>query len=219
MKRLTLTIIATSIVAGASFAAPAYANSKLENAVLAAVEQGKETKKVKTYNGHEFNIKPVKATRIGGGGGFTVSGQLSHHLTWRSDDQYHYTIQIDRAGTILKFDEKIDRGGLTSMLLKLPVGELVENYSGKNVPAPIAEKGIEEAGRWLGSKLDGKWEGAARKVVIQIGMQVAKSYSLTPKAAAAAEAKSGKVVMKSKVGSTSGRVGTKRMNVRDHRTD
>lgn len=190
MKRIALSAIAVSFVATVA-AGPAMAGTSLDNAVYKAVTQGQETKKVKTYDGHHFNIKPVKATRLGSGG-FSVTGQLSHHLRLRTDDQYYYTIEIDRAGTILKIDEKIDRGGLTTMLLKLPVGEIVQTYSGNKIPAPVANKGIEEAGRWLGKKLDGSWEGAARKVVVQIGMQVSQTHSLTPKAYAMEQAEAAK---------------------------
>ena len=122
---IALTLAAISLAIGASSSIPAHAGGTLDNAVYKAVKEGKETKKVKTYNGHEFNIKPVTVTPKSGLSGFVVKGQLSHHLSFRSDDQFYYTVEIDRSGTILKFDEKIDRGGLTKMVLKLPVGELV----------------------------------------------------------------------------------------------
>lgn len=178
MNRIASIIVASSFVAG--FAAmPAFANSALDKAVERAVVQKKETKKVNTYNGHEFNIKPVSVVPLGVAG-FEIKGQLSHHLRFRKDDQFYYTVRIDRTGTIQKFDEKIDKGGLTSMLLDLKAGEIVSKLTGGAVPSSIAEKGIEKAGRWLGGKLDGSWEGAARKVVIRIGLQVAHTYNLEP---------------------------------------
>ena len=219
MKRCALTLAAASLAIGASSSIPAHAGGTLDNAVYKAVKEGKETKKVKTYNGHEFNIKPVTVTPKSGLSGFVVKGQLSHHLSLRSDDQFYYTVEIDRSGTILKFDEKIDRGGLTKMVLKLPVGELVQSYSGNKVPSAVAEKGIEKAGRWLGGKLDGKWEGAARKVVIQIGMQVAKSYNLAPEVTSGRTSTTAKRRDSSNVRDHRVTRRDHRVNVRDHRTN
>lgn len=183
MKHIASTIIAgTALVAvGLTTTMPAFAGSALDTAVFRAVSDKKETKKVKTYNGHEFNIKPVSVARLAGGRGFQIKGQLSHHLSWRKDDQYHYTVEIKPDGTITKFDEKIDRGGLTTMILKLPVGEYVNLKTNGKVPPQVTNKVIEESGRWLGSKLDGNWEGAARKVVLQVGVQVAETYDITAK--------------------------------------
>jgi len=186
MTRTILTLIASTFIFGAFFAAPALANAKLDRAVEKAVVEKKQTKKVKAYDDHEFNIKAVTVIPIGARRGFYVNGQLSHHLRFRKDDQYYYKITIDRAGNILNIDETINRGGLTRMVLKLPVGEAVQKYSKGIIPAGVTEKIILKAGTWLGRKLDGSWEGAARKIVIQIGMQVASRYQLTPAAVAAA---------------------------------
>lgn len=204
MKRITSSIIAgTALVAvGLTTTLPAFAGSALDTAVFRAVSNKKETKKVKTYNGHEFNIKPVSVSRLSGGRGYKVKGQLSHHLSFRTDDQYYYTVEIRPDGTIVKFDEKIDRGGLTTMILKLPVGEFVNLKTNGRVPPAVTNTVIEEAGRWLGGRLDGKWEGAARKVVLQIGMQVAETYDITTKLKHPAKVIDGKMV-KAKTGSTS----------------
>ncbi|MGH9894819.1 MAG: hypothetical protein ACREA0_23140, partial [bacterium] len=60
--------------------------SNFEKAMKAAVE-GPEVKKIK-FEKHEFNVKPVKITggRVSGG---VVKGHISHHLSWRDDDQVH----------------------------------------------------------------------------------------------------------------------------------
>lgn len=151
---------------------PAAAAVPLETAVYKAVVLKQESKKVKGPKGHEFNIKPVNVSRSGTG--FVVSGQLSHHLTLRTDDQYYYTIAVSPAGTITRIEERINRGGLTSMALDLHVGDLVEHGTG--IDSETANKVIGRAGRFLGRKLDGSWEGDARRIVILIGAQVAKHY-------------------------------------------
>ena len=168
----TGTFVATSVAV-----APAHAG-KLEDAVYKAVVRGKQTKKVKASGGHEFNIKAVKVTRTSLG--YVVKGQLSHHLRWRSDDQYYYTIQIDRNGTIIDLNEKVNRGGLTTMILKLPVGELVTAKSKGAVPKDVANLAIKKSGRWLGSKIDGNWVKSARQIVVMVGLQVAQQKRLSP---------------------------------------
>ena len=50
---------------------------------------------------------------------------------------------------------------------------------GEKVPVDgkTIDKVIEEAGRYLGRKLDGKWEGSARKTVLAIGAQVVQGQA------------------------------------------
>ena len=169
---MTSAVIATTVAV-----APAHAG-KLETAVYKAVVQKKQTKKVKASGGHEFNIKPIKVTPTHRG--YSVSGQLSHHLRWRTDDQYYFTIQIDRNGTILDLKEKVNRGGLTSMVIKLPVGELLSAKSGGIVDSKTADAAIKKSGGWIGRKIDGKWEKAAREIVVMVGLQVAQQRRLGP---------------------------------------
>ncbi|MEM6693137.1 MAG: hypothetical protein AAF626_00545 [Pseudomonadota bacterium] len=160
----------------AAAVAPAYAG-KVENAVYKAVVESKQTKKVKV-SGHEFNIKPVKVIRTAFG--YTVNGQLSHHLGWRKDDQYYFTIHIDRNGTIIDLQEKINRGGLTSMVVKLPVGAFISAKTKGKVDKNTAKAVIKASGHWLGRQIDGKWEKSARKIVVMIGLQVAQHKRLSP---------------------------------------
>ncbi len=174
-RTLSAILVAASLVSGGA-TTHANAGSKLENAVYKAVVKQKSTKRVRASRGHEFNIKKVSVSRTPTG--YLAKGQLSHHLSFRKDDQYYYTIEINRSGVITRFDEKINRGGFTTTLLKLPVGELIKAKSKGKVDAKTSKAGIEAAGRWLGSKLDGNWEAAARKIVVVVGLQVAKSRRL-----------------------------------------
>lgn len=173
------TVIAAAIAFPVITATPALAG-KVENAVYKAVVDQKQTKKVKAY-GHHFNIKPVKVTR--NGTGYIVEGRLSHHLSYRKDDQYRYTVKVNYRGDIIEMEEKINRGGLTSVLAKIPIGEILKKKSETAKDAPVDSKtinsAIKKAGRWIGRKYDGKWEVAARKVVVVIGAQVAKSRGYT----------------------------------------
>jgi hypothetical protein len=163
-------------------AKPVFADAALDEAIVKAVTERAQTKKVKAYDGHEFNIKPVTVIRRPGER-YLVRGQLSHHLRLRKDDQYHYEIVIDGVGTVRRFDETINRGGITSTVLQLRVGDhLRQKISGPpapgsrfRLPPNVTRALIATAGHWFGRKLDGSWEGAARKVALQIAAQVTGS--------------------------------------------
>ncbi len=157
---------------------PADANSKLENAIYRAVVKGRQTKKVK-HRGHQFNIKPVHVDR--NVAGFVVKGRLSHHLRFRKDDQVNYTIDIRHDGTVRNLTTKINRGGITKTLMTLKVGEIIKHTTKKKkttvtIDKKTADNIIKKAGRWIGKKVDGKWERAAEEVIVLIGAQVALTY-------------------------------------------
>jgi hypothetical protein len=62
--------------------------------VIHAALYGPEVKKLKVYD-HEFNVKPVERSRAGSR--LIVSGQISHCLSLRPDDQVYYTIVLENA--------------------------------------------------------------------------------------------------------------------------
>lgn len=137
----------------------AQAQSPLDKMVNAALN-GPEIKKVKYVN-HEFNVKKAKITdRVTG---ITkIEGQISHHLSYRADDQFYYTIE-KQGGKITKFDFKIDRGGLAPYVGKLA----------KQLPVVgIAQDEIVAAVRKLGQKLDGTWENEAELIAYTIALRV-----------------------------------------------
>lgn len=176
MKSVILIATASVFLSTANFAHA----GKLEDAVYKAVVLEKQTKKVKASGGHHFNIKPVKAVRTAEG--YLVKGQLSHHLSYRKDDQYFYTMRVSRTGTIIDLKEKVNRGGITSVLKQLPVGDLIKakTKSKVKVDKKTSKEAIVAAGKWLGRHIDGKWELSARKVAVTVGLQVAQYYNLRP---------------------------------------
>lgn len=147
------------------YAMPASADN-IERALKAALE-GPEVKKLRIH-GHEFNVKPVSIKVEGKK--ITVGGHISHHLSWRPDDQVHYTIQIEDR-KILDINTEIDRGGWAG--IAGPVGTAVGAYFG----VPIPPKAITEAGRAAGKLIDGSWEGACRFIIFNVGLRVVELYS------------------------------------------
>ncbi|MEJ9127221.1 methyltransferase, partial [Bacillus cereus] len=68
-----------------------FSQSNLETAVKAAL-YGPEVKKIKVFE-HEFNVKPIEVVDLGGGKKY-VKGQISHHLSFRPDDQLYYDFTV-----------------------------------------------------------------------------------------------------------------------------
>lgn len=133
----------------------------LETAVVAAV-RGPERKKLKIYN-HEFNVKPAH-TQHRNDGSLIVDGQISHHLTWRPDDQVYYLFVI-RNGRLESLQRRIGRGGLTPILS--PVASVVATYLG----VPVSPEQVAVIGRSLGTVMDGKWETACDAIIARIALE------------------------------------------------
>jgi len=155
---------ALTLVALVAFASPVFGQANQEKAARHAL-YGPEVKKLKVM-GHEFNVKKAKITRSAGGM-TTVTGQLSHCLTLRPDDQLYYTIR--KSGTkVVSMDIKIDRGGLA-----VYVSKLANHFIGH----PTAVGSIESLVRDLGRKVDGKWESSADLIVATIALRTPAGYS------------------------------------------
>jgi len=135
--------------------------SNMDLAVQAALV-GPEIKKLNVL-GHEFNVKPASISKKNDL--TVVNGQISHHLSWRPDDQLYYRIDIEN-GEVKQVDIKIDRGGWTS--LSAP---FLATLAQKN-DIPITLEMIQELGQKLGSFIDGKWEYAAEAIVSAIALHV-----------------------------------------------
>ena len=90
-------------------AVTASADSGFYKCVNAALH-GPEAKQVRALD-HEFDCKPVKKIRIAEGTTH-YSGHLSHHLTWRPNDEVYYEFKV--IDGVLKEDSiktTIDGGG------------------------------------------------------------------------------------------------------------
>ena len=135
--------------------------SSMDQAVQAALV-GPEIKKLNVL-GHEFNVKPVSISKKDHL--TVVNGQISHHLSWRPDDQLYYRIDIEN-GEVKQVEIKIDRGGWTS--LSAP---FLATLAQKN-DIPVTLEMIQELGQKLGSFIDGKWEYAAEAIVSTIALHI-----------------------------------------------
>jgi hypothetical protein len=115
-------IPACSLALAALVALPAAARAekiekKLSNAAEMALCAHKLSRDV-SLNGHDFNVKgatvvhPIgDATKID-----FLTGQVSHKLRFRPDDQVHYQVTYQKDGSPGDAKLDISRGGVSSML-------------------------------------------------------------------------------------------------------
>ncbi|MDA2639141.1 methyltransferase [Bacillus cereus] len=135
--------------------------NNLDKAVQAAL-LGPEIKKLKVFD-HEFNIKPAYISKKDKQ--TVVNGQISHHLSYRLDDQVYYRF-VKEDGVIKNLEIKIDRGGWTK--ITAPIGAIIAQYFG----VPITPDLLSQIGQQLGALTDGKWEYASEAIVAAIGLYV-----------------------------------------------
>jgi hypothetical protein len=135
--------------------------NNLDKAVQAAL-LGYEIKKLKVFD-HEFNVKPAYISKLGNQ--TIVNGQISHHLSFRLDDQVYYRF-VKEDGVIKNLEIKIDRGGWTK--ITAPIGAIIAQYFG----VPITPDLLSQIGQQLGALTDGKWEYASEAIVAAIGLYV-----------------------------------------------
>jgi len=95
--------------------------------------------KLKVFD-YEFNIKPAYISKMGNQ--TVVQGQISHHLSFRFDDQVFYRF-VKEDEVIKNLEIKIDRGGWTK--ITAPIGVIIAQSSGfQNIRhASRTSKGIE----------------------------------------------------------------------------
>jgi len=154
---------ALALVALVALASPVFAQSAQEKAANHALN-GPEVKKLKVV-GHEFNVKKAKITHSGMS--VTITGQLSHRLSLRPDDQLYYTIRKS-GGKVTAMEIKINRGGLA-----VYVSKLANHFVGH----PVAVDKIDSLVRALGRKVDGKWESSADLIVATIALKAPGGFS------------------------------------------
>lgn len=135
--------------------------NNLDKAVQAAL-LGPEIKKLKVFD-HEFNVKPAYISKLGNQ--TAVNGQISHHLSFRLDDQVYYRF-VKKDGIIKNLEIKIDRGGWTK--ITAPIGAIIAQYFGVQITPEL----LSQIGRQLGTLTDGKWEYASEAIVTAIGLYV-----------------------------------------------
>ncbi len=141
MKNITRFILAATVVL---FALATNATADDLSKAVDKAFAGKESKKV-NVGGHEFNIKPP--TIIKNGKNIGATGQISHHLSWRKDDQVTYKIQIKDGQADVT--HSITRGGLGRMV---------------GVPGKLADVG--------GKVVDGSWEASCLQIINAISLKL-----------------------------------------------
>lgn len=168
------TLVTTILLMSFAFL-QADADEQLEAAVAAAVDARSEVRFVNVA-GHEFHIKPPMIRRFREDGMLKaeVSGQLSHHLSFRPDDDYHYVMTIAQDGALLEFSENINRGGLTALFKETMLIRGESNYKPVRLIKQSPESVLDYIGQSIGSKIDGNWEGAARTIAIAVGSRISE---------------------------------------------
>lgn len=129
---------------------------------MKAVFKGPEAKQLEVMD-HEFNVKPASISR--NGKRRTANGQISHHLSFRKDDQVYYTIV--KEGDVVKTQEvRIARGGASPLVA--PLISAASAYLGK--PVPPAQ--VEEVGRGMGKLIEGSWDEVAQLLVANVAIRL-----------------------------------------------
>jgi hypothetical protein len=127
-----------------AFAAPAHADTDLGKVAERALK-GEEVKNVQVGR-HGFHVKPVTVVRSDKGK--IVTGQISHDITARPDDQVKYRVVI-KEGADAKFEISIARGGVEQFL---------------PIPKEMKGKG--------GKIIDGDWEPSCQQIIDVIAAKV-----------------------------------------------
>ncbi|EEM98597.1 hypothetical protein bthur0014_68310 [Bacillus thuringiensis IBL 4222] len=138
-----------------------FAQSNLETAVKAAL-YGPEVKKIKVFE-HEFNVKPIEVVDLGGGKKY-VKGQISHHLSFRPDDQLYYDFTVKDGEVMGTPQYHIDRGGLTPFAA--PLLSIIAAYNG----IPVNPNDLNTLGQQIGKVIDGSWEHAAQSIATVVSL-------------------------------------------------
>ncbi|MDA1679947.1 methyltransferase [Bacillus cereus group sp. TH152-1LC] len=137
------------------------AQNNLETAVNAALN-GPEVKKIKVFE-HEFNVKEIEVVNLSGGKKY-VKGQISHHLSFRPDDQFYYEFTVQDGKVVDKPVFNIDRGGWTPFAA--PLLSILAAYNG----IPVNPNDLNALGQQLGKVIDGSWEHAAQSIATVVSL-------------------------------------------------
>jgi hypothetical protein len=123
-------------------------------------------------NGHEFDVHRASVVRdwtTPDGKTSFVSGQISHKLAWRPDDEIYYAIPF-QDGKPQKPDIQIDHGGVGALVDFLPL-EIISSLKIKigDVEIGLTPEKLPEAVGEIGTYVEGRgWEGQAAALVAAI---------------------------------------------------
>ena len=156
----TVTVVASAITAGDA--------ARFVTGTKAAI-CGPEKKGLMLPGRHTFNVKKATIVRDGWGRPLYVSGQISHHLSFRPDDQIYYLIEYEN-GMVKKTDIKINRGGWGSIVSVLftTINIIVAVNTGKALP--ITPKDVEQAAQDIAKLVGGNWEHQAQILIGLVSM-------------------------------------------------
>jgi len=161
-------VLVLPFVVTPAFSAPRRLNPAAFEASMEAGLYGPEKKKIGIY-GHEFNVKPMRCSVVDKG---TIScqGQISHHLSYRPDDQVYYTIEKE-GNTIKSIRKSIDRGGLTPLVA--PIASMFEFRSPDGtIKAKLTPEQAKEILQKLGTLYDGRWEYASDFIIANLALRM-----------------------------------------------
>lgn len=122
---------------------------------------------------HTFNLKKADYVYSADGSTQWITGQISHHLFGRPDDQIYFTHTYKAADGAWKFDKadiKINRGGWGALLG--PIGAGIKAYltaKGKDAK-DIKPEDIQKATMDAAALVGGNWEGAVNILVANIAL-------------------------------------------------
>jgi len=170
---------------GAVFAISALATPQIAHALPEAYEQsiqaalhGPEKKNVWLF-GHRFHVKPASITQSGGA--LRITGQLSHVLSYRPDDQVYYNMRLEGneltldIGQVVNEGIDIERGGVLFPVWW--IGEAVEDLITEVFDLGPASEGalpygqIPENVEELAQQGAGEWEEAASIVIAMVALR------------------------------------------------
>ena len=146
-------------------------NGPLMECIMAAM-YGPEKKFLRIFD-HEFHSKPM--TRVAApDGGTLFTGQLSHQLSLRPDDQFYYQFVV-RDGLLVKdsITTRIEDGGFD------PLVGLAASAVGSYFGVPVSSEDAAKVWDKLANAFVGKgWREVANMIVASVAMQAAAVASL-----------------------------------------
>ena len=133
-------------------------------AAMKAGLYGPEKKKIEIYD-HEFNVKPMRCSVVDKA---TIScqGQISHHLSFRPDDQVYYTI-VKEGNVIKEVTKSVDKGGAAPFIGPI-ASAIAEAYSIKG----LTPKKATDIFQKLGLLLDGRWETSSDFIIANLALRM-----------------------------------------------
>jgi len=106
--------------------------------------------------GEGFNCKPVKAKLVGKN--LVVTGQLSHQLSYRPDDQVNYTMEFALDGTLIKGEASVEDGGVFKALRFLKLG-------------------LDLALDQIAAEIDNDWKGYSQLILGGLQAQISRGLA------------------------------------------